>query len=111
MIRLALAVVTFVIARPALAGTPFGGDDTGFIPPDRGVLVCASKTQLLAGKLFVAYAKCHIAQAGAGLAGNQSGNSEEGCTHAARANFDHAVGSVLSTGCPLCVVQNVNFTP
>ncbi len=112
MIRRALAVVATVwIASPAVAGTPFGGDDTGFIPPDRGVYVCASKTQLLAGKLLVGYAKCHIRLAGAGLAGNASGSAEEGCAQAARAKFDHAVGNVLATGCPLCVVQHVNFTP
>jgi len=102
-----LAVAILLLGGPVLASTPFGGDDTGFIPPDQGVFVCASKTQLLAAKLVVADTKCHIRLAAAGL----DGNSEEGCTKAARAKFDHATGSVLGTGCPLCVVQNVNFTP
>lgn len=111
MVARALAVTTFLIAAPVLAGTPFGGDDTGFIPPDRGVLVCASKTQILAEKLIVGLTKCHIKLAAAGLAGNSSGSSEEGCEQASEAKFNHAVGSVLGTGCPLCVVQNTNFTP
>src|SRR5262249_22955930 len=111
MIVRALAVTTLLIAGPALAVTPFGGDDTGFIPPDRGVFVCASKTQILAAKLMVGYAKCHIRLAADGLAGNSGGNSEEGCAQASRAKFDHATGNVLATGCPLCVVQHVNFTP
>jgi hypothetical protein len=48
---------------------------------------------------------------GRGLAGNASGSAEEGCAQASRAKFDHAVGNVLGTGCPFCVVDHVNFHP
>jgi hypothetical protein len=100
-----------LLAGRVVAATPFGSDDTGFIPPSKGVFVCASKTQQLAGKLVVGYTKCHIRLAAAGLAGNASGSAEEGCAQASRAKFDHAVGNVLGTGCPLCVVDHVNFSP
>lgn len=107
----ALAVTMLLLAGPVVAATPFGGADTGFIPPSKGVFVCASKTQQLAGKLVVGYTKCHIRLAAAGLAGNASGSAEEGCAQASRAKFDHAVGNVLGTGCPFCVVDHVNFHP
>jgi hypothetical protein len=62
----ALAVTMLLLAGPVVAATPFGGDDTGFIPPSKGVFVCASKTQQLAGKLVVGYTKSHIRLAAAG---------------------------------------------
>jgi hypothetical protein len=106
-----VVVASLLIASNVLAATPFGGDDTGFIPPSRGVFVCASKSQILVAKLIVGLTKCHIRLAAAGLAGNASGNSEEGCENATKSKFLHATGGVLSTGCPLCVVQHINFEP
>ena len=106
-----LVAVVLLTAGPAVAATPFGSDDTGFIPPSRDVYVCEAKPQVLNGKLIVGYTKCHIGLAAAGLAGNSSGSSEEACEHVARNRFDHAVGNVFEKGCPLCIVSNLNYVP
>ena len=106
-----LVAAVLLTAGPAVAATPFGLDDTGFIPPSRDVYVCESKPQMLNGKLVVAYTKCHISLAAAGLAGNSSGSSEEACEQVARHRFDRAVGNVFEKGCPLCIVANLNYVP
>jgi hypothetical protein len=85
-------------AGAARAGTPFGGDDTGFVPPDLGTLKCESSVTKNAAKLTLAVSLCHIKAADAGVKGKTF--DEDTCQSAARGKFDAAN---LKLTCPSCV--------
>src|SRR5581483_2985667 len=61
-----LAIALFV-ASAAAAGTPFGGDDAGFVPPSQPALVCSSKVTTGIAKLRDGITRCHIQLAKARL--------------------------------------------
>jgi hypothetical protein len=82
----------------ARAGTPFGGDDTGFVPPDKATLKCESKVTKNAAKLTLAVSLCHIKAADAGVKGKTF--DEEACEVAARGKYDHANATLI---CPSCL--------
>jgi hypothetical protein len=82
----------------ARAGTPFGGDDTGFVPPDTGTLKCESSVTKNAGKLVLAVSICHDKAADAGVKAKTF--DEEACETAARGKYDLANGKLM---CPSCV--------
>jgi len=82
----------------ARAGTPFGGDDTGFVPPDTGTLKCESAVTKNAAKLALAVSICHDKAADAGVKGKTF--DEEACETAARGKYDAANAKLT---CPSCV--------
>jgi hypothetical protein len=107
--RLALIAV-LITATAARAGTPFGGDDTGFIPPDKVTAKCengvANALVSLAGKLF----KCNIRDSdakdkatGFGIACMPNDPSFDGvaCQVTARSAYDAKVAKLMN--CPPCL--------
>jgi len=64
-----VAVGAAIGVGAARAGTPFGGDDTGFVPPDKATLKCESSVAKNAAKLTLAVSLCHIKAADAGVKG------------------------------------------
>jgi len=97
---LVTGVVALVLgARVAHAATPFGGDDLGFIPPDKPTLSCEAKTATNVAKLIQTVTGCHVKSADAGLKGKPF--AEETCEVAARAKYDRANAAL--TGCPACL--------
>jgi len=82
----------------ARAGTPFGGDDTGFVPPDKGTLKCESSVTKNAAKLTLAVSICHDKAADAGVKGKTF--DEEACETAARGKYDAANAKLI---CPSCI--------
>jgi hypothetical protein len=82
----------------ARAGTPFGGDDTGFVPPDKATLKCESSVTKNAAKFTLAVSICHIKAADAGVKGKTF--DEEACETAARGKYDAANAKLI---CPSCV--------
>lgn len=83
-----------------LAGTPFGGDDSGFIPPAAN-FKCVSGFAKNASKYAAGIAGCHIKAASAAFAAKPF--DEEACETALRAKID-ATNAKL-TGCPSCLNQ------
>jgi len=82
----------------ARAGTPFGGDDTGFVPPDKATLKCESSVTKNAAKFTLAVSICHDKAADAGVKGKTF--DEEACETAARGKYDAANAKLT---CPSCV--------
>jgi hypothetical protein len=107
-----LLVLGWMGVGTSIAGTPFGGDDAGFLPTSKGILACESKAQVLGAKLVVALAGCHLRLASAALSGSGSVASEDGCENAAVGNFLGKSSKLIAKGsCPLCVVENINHEP
>jgi hypothetical protein len=102
---LALALATALAAPVAYAGTPFGGDDTGFVPPDKVAYGCESKVAGANAKLRRAITKCHVDLASQRLKG--SNFNDDGCETAAKAKFDAYLNKVFGpNSCPACLVAN-----
>ena len=78
-----------------LAGVPFGGDDTGFIPPDKTVGKCEGKVGKAVAKLVGAIVKCHALRVTGKLPGDVE---EEACEDTARTKF----AGTKTTGCGAC---------
>jgi hypothetical protein len=80
-------------------GTPFGGDDTGNIPPDAPSgpkTKCANVVEKAAGKLLAGLLKCHSARASGKLVND---TTEDACETTAKGNF----GTKKTAGCDPCV--------
>src|SRR5262245_44050395 len=88
-------------AGSARAGTPFGGDDTGFVPPDKATLKCESSVTKNAAKFTLAVSICHDKAADAGVKGKTF--DEEACETAARGKYDAANAKLT---CPSCIDSN-----
>src|SRR3989442_1390777 len=75
-----LGLASFLVCSlaPVAAGakTPFGGDDTGFIPPDTATFKCESKVGANVAKLLGCEGKCHAKRAKGSLADD---TAEDGC--------------------------------
>ena len=67
-----VAVGAAIGVEAARAGTPFGGDDTGFVPPDKETLKCESSVTKNAAKLTLAVSICDIKAADAGVKARRS---------------------------------------
>ena len=98
-IAFGLLVVVATAANP-----PFGGDDTGFVPPAKSaVLKCEAKASKAMVKLMSCIQKCHDKRAAGKLADDAAENSCEktlagkSCT----AKFAGAIAKL--TGCPPCI--------
>src|SRR5581483_4026299 len=99
-----LAIALFV-ASAAAAGTPFGGDDAGFVPPSQPALVCSSKVTTGIAKLRDGITRCHIQLAKARLIRRDTTADDEGCEEKAKGKFARAVAKAFHPGgCPPCVV-------
>jgi hypothetical protein len=80
-------------------GTPFGGDDSGFIPPDapKGPeTACSKRVGKNIGKLVQSIIKCHISRAAGKLADD---TAEDTCEGRAITKFS----TTKTAGCPACV--------
>ncbi len=78
--------------------TPFGGDDTGFIPPDPVTLKCEEKVGVNVAKLLKCQSKCHLNRAKGKFA---SDTDEEPCEMGCKTKYDAA--NTALAGCPLCL--------
>jgi len=94
-----VAVGAAIGVGAARAATPFGGDDTGFVPPDKATLKCESSVTKNAAKFTLAVSICHDKAADAGVKGKTF--DEEACETAARGKYD-AANAKLTT-CPSCI--------
>ena len=94
-----LLLVVDLGAPRALAGAPFGGDDLGFVPPDKPTLACERAVATNVAKLIHAVTICHVKSADAGIKNKTF--DETACESAGRAKYDH--GNSKLTGCPACL--------
>jgi hypothetical protein len=89
----------------AWAATPFGGDDTGFVPPDspKGPIAkCEAKVSKAVVKLVQCIGKCHDSRASGKLADDTAEDAcESGLGKTCKAKFATAVAKL--TGCPPCL--------
>lgn len=99
--------MALVMAASALAGPPFGGDDTGCVPADKVANICGQRMAQALSKLNAKVIKCHLVQAGQAFKTNHSSpgfdNAEENCEQgpsntSAKAKFD----AVLMKYTPMC---------
>ncbi len=90
-----------LIAGSALAapGDPFGGDDSGFVPPDSGTLRCEAKVSKYTAKFVKCTAKCHISFAKQKYT---TPGAEEGCESVCEGKFDIGIGKITNAGPPAC---------
>jgi hypothetical protein len=106
---LVLVVIAVLGALPSHAGTPFGGDDSGFVPPTKVELACGSKALLLATKTSTKIDLCHVDFAGDALAGQGIGNSEDACENAATSKLGGKLNSLFARfQCPSCLTALEN---
>src|SRR5512132_3986648 len=98
-----IALSATLVATSAF-GTSFGGDDSGFVPPDRLVYYCESKTLSANAKLRAAITLCHIDLAAQRLKGSNA--TDDGCETAAKSKFNNKLNTILANGCPACLVTN-----
>jgi hypothetical protein len=96
----ALAVGLWV--APARAATPWGGDDTGFIPPPSAAK-CEATAAKAENKLISCIFKCHASRASGKLADD---TAEDSCekTLAGKSCFAKFAASIAKlSGCPSCI--------
>jgi hypothetical protein len=109
--RLALiAVVTGTLAAGvAMAQTPFGGDNEGFLPPNRRAAACENAIAKALAKALVCVAKCHQARAAGKLANETAEDdceSNVGKAASCKSKFNTTRDRLLSAGdCPGCLNQ------
>ena len=80
-------------------GTPFGGDDTGFVASDPAAATCEMRVERSFFTLEAAILTCHVKAADAGFAGKPF--DEEACEAAALSRYTGA--NARLTGCPPCL--------
>src|SRR6516225_11254819 len=86
------------------SGTPFGGDDTGDIPPAKSAFAkCEAGAAKATGKLIKCIDKCHASRASGKLADD---TAEDSCEKtlagkSCAAKFTLAISKL--TGCPACI--------
>jgi hypothetical protein len=83
------------LARIAVAGTPFGGDESGFVPPDEIAYKCGRHVTTALAKLERSITSCNRKTANAGLRGTPT--DDEPCEGAAKAKFDATITKLLAT--------------
>ncbi len=101
---LSAAVAVALSAGLALASTPFGGDDTGFVAPDKAALHCEDGLAKKVGNLVTGLIKCNVK------------DSDDQAKHAGAGTFDGAAcqGQVtnkwdtttMALVCPGCISKN-----
>jgi hypothetical protein len=104
-----VAVMAGVLAAGAArAQTPFGGDDDGFLPPDKQSAACENAIAKALAKSLVCVANCHAARA----AGKLDETAEENCESNAsnpgscKSKYNALRDKLLASGtCPACLGQ------
>jgi len=91
----------------ARAGTPFGGDDSGFVPPDKTTGKCEDTATKNGGKFTSSLIKCHIAVATAAFKSQTTVADDEACEDTARAAVDKANSKLTNPPCPACLVSGL----
>jgi hypothetical protein len=81
------------------SGTPFGGDDTGFVPASKAAEKCQNLTTKQLALLVGTVSKCHNKMAAQALKGKSF--DEEACENAAVSKFTAFTGTL--TNCPPCL--------
>jgi hypothetical protein len=104
---LAVTLGAVLLAGAARAGTPFGGDDSGFVPTNKVDLICAQKALLLASKTAYSIAKCHIDLASKALKGEGIGNSEDACENSTTSKLSGQLNKLFAQqSCNACLVAD-----
>ena len=86
----------------ARAATPFGGDDTGFVPPPAAAK-CEAGAAKATGKLVACIMNCHASRASGKLADD---TAEDSCekTLVGKSCVAKFAGSIAKlSGCPSCI--------
>src|SRR5262245_39532369 len=100
-----LAVV--LAARWATAGTPFGGDDTGFLPPTKDVARCENTVLKSHGKAVACILGCHKKRANGAVdeAGEDACERTGPAASSCKGKYDVATGSdsKIDRLCPPCL--------
>jgi hypothetical protein len=95
-----------LVAAGIAANPPFGGDDTGFVPPPKSdVAKCETKASKAAAKLVACIFKCHDSRASGKLADDTAEDAcEKGLTGkkpSCAAAFANSIAKLK--GCPPCI--------
>jgi hypothetical protein len=101
-------LATLLAAVIAMAGTPFGGDDGGFVAPDKDTAKCEDSVGKNLGKAAACILKCHKGRADGKLADE---TAEDNCENNLPASADckgkytTGVGnsSKINAVCPSCL--------
>ena len=102
-----------LVAGAAYAGTPFGGDDTGFLPPggSKGAVgKCEAAISKAASSAVACIFKCHDSRASGKLANDAA---EDACENANDGKsclakyFKSTTTALGKGGCPACAATNV----
>jgi hypothetical protein len=86
------------------SGTPFGGDDTGDVPPAKSASAkCEAGAAKAEGKLIACIDKCHASRASGKLADDTAEDSREKTLvgKSCAAKFTLAISKLK--GCPSCI--------
>ena len=86
----------------ARAQTPFGGDDTGFLPPAADAK-CEAGAGKAAGKLIACILKCHASRASGKLADDTAEDSCEKTLVGKSCTAKFAASIAKLSGCPACI--------
>ena len=103
-----MAVLAGVLfGAPVLAQTPWGGDDEGYIPPDKPTATCENAVEKALAKALACIAKCHQMRATGKLVDDVA---EENCETntdnpaSCKSKFDTAKRKLISLQiCPACL--------
>jgi hypothetical protein len=86
------------------SGTPFGGDDTGFVPtPKSASAKCEGGAGKAAGKLIACMGKCHASRASGKLADDTAEDSCEKTLAGKSCTAKFALAISKLSGCPSCI--------
>jgi hypothetical protein len=107
-----LAAAVIVSGGIAVAGTPFGGDDGGFIPPTKDVAKCENSVGKSAAKAAACVLGCHKKRAKLQLADDTAeDNCENNLPAAADCQGKYAAvtgnSSKINALCPACLSPGV----
>lgn len=109
--RLGLLAVLATCAI-ALAGTPFGGDDTGFLPPDEATAKCGAIFAKATAKLAAGVLGCKVKGARSRIAMHESSGTnfvEDNCTDVWLNRFNKTA-EVSGPTCPACIDTTSLYT-
>ena len=109
-LMLVAVVAGVLVAGAARAQTAFGGDDGGFLPPDKSSAACENAIAKALAKSLVCVATCHAARAGGKLdePGEESCESNASNPGSCKSKFNALRDKLLAAGtCPACLGQVV----
>jgi hypothetical protein len=99
LVFVALLAIMFAVGIAwAAPGDPFGGDDSGSIPPDTVTQKCEAKVGKAAAKYVKCVFACHAQRAKGKLA---TADAEDGCEDTCKTSCTNKFAVI--TGCPPCL--------